>query len=126
MMYPVHQSILSLYCANLPVLPTSTPLPTAPEAPYEIPVVPITLPNPECFPFLTQFLYLKNIHPQFNAFLSLILASGIPDDLSLYCADLPILPTSTPLSTAPKAPYEIPIVPIALPNQECFPFLTQF
>ncbi len=63
MMYPVHQSILSLYCANLPVLPTSTPLPTAPKAPYKIPIVPIALLNPECLPFLTQFLYLKNIHP---------------------------------------------------------------
>src|SRR6266853_1729600 len=70
MMYPVHQSILSLYCANLPVLPTSTPLPTAPKAPYEIPIIPIALLNPECLPFLTQFLYLKNIHPQFNMFLS--------------------------------------------------------
>ncbi len=81
MMYPVHQSILSLYCANLPVLPTSTPLPTAPEAPYEIPVVPIALPNPESFPFLTQFLYLKTVRPLFDALLSLTPASGIPDDL---------------------------------------------
>src|SRR6266851_6869592 len=35
----------------------------------------------ERFPFLTQFLYLKNVHLQFDAFLSLILASSIPDDL---------------------------------------------
>jgi hypothetical protein len=81
MMYPVHQSILSLYCANLPVLPTSPPLPTVPEASYEIPVVPLALPNPESFPFLTQFLYLKNVRPLFDAFLSLTPAGGIPDDL---------------------------------------------
>jgi hypothetical protein len=125
-MYPIHQSLLPLYCADLPILQTSMPLPTAPEAPYKISVVPIALPNPESFPFLTQFLYLKNIHPQFDASLSLILASGIPDDLSLYCANLPVLLTSTPLPTAPEAPYEIPVMPIALPNPESFPFLTQF
>jgi hypothetical protein len=85
MMYSIHQSILSLYCANLPILQTSMPLLTAPEAPYKISIVPITLLNPESFPFLTQFLYLKNIHPQFDVSLSLILASGIPDDLSLLC-----------------------------------------
>jgi hypothetical protein len=81
MMYPVHQLILSLYCANLPVLPNSPPPPTTPEAPHEIPVVPIALPSPESFPFLTQFLYLKNVQQLFDAFLSLTPASGIPDDL---------------------------------------------
>jgi len=81
MMYPVHQSILSLYCANLPVLPTSVSPPTTPEAPHEVPVVPIALPNPESFPFLTQFLYLKNVRQLFDAFLSLTPANGIPDDL---------------------------------------------
>jgi hypothetical protein len=78
MMYPVHQSILSLYCANLPVLPTP---PTTPDALHEVPVVPIALPNPESFPFLTQFLYLKNFRQLFDAFLTLIPANGIPDDL---------------------------------------------
>ena len=78
MMYPVHQSILSLYCANLPVFPTP---PTTPEALHEVPVVPIALPNPESFPFLTQFLYLKNFRQLFDVFLTLILANGIPGDL---------------------------------------------
>ncbi|KAH8984917.1 hypothetical protein EDB92DRAFT_1818855 [Lactarius akahatsu] len=59
MMYPVHQSILSLYCANLPVLPSSTPRPTTPISPFQVPVVPLALPHPESFPVLTQFLYLK-------------------------------------------------------------------
>ena len=72
----------SLYCANLPILLTSMPLPTAPKAPYKIPVMPIALPNPESFPFLTQFLYLKNVHPLFDMFLSLILASSIPNNLN--------------------------------------------
>jgi len=81
LVYPVHQAILSLYCANLPVLPTPVSPPTTPEAPHEVSVVPITLPNPESFPFLTQFLYLKNVHQLFDAFLSLTPANGVPDDL---------------------------------------------
>ena len=81
MMYPIHQSILSLYCANLPVLAASTPLPTTPEAHFEVPVVPLALPNPDSFPLLTQFLYLKDMHPLFEAFLCLTPAKGIPGDL---------------------------------------------
>jgi hypothetical protein len=81
MMYPIHQSILSLYCANLPVLAASTPLPTTPEAPFEVPVVPLALPNPDSFPLLTQFLYLKDVHPMFEAFLCLTPAKGIFGDL---------------------------------------------
>jgi hypothetical protein len=42
---------------------------------------PIALPNPESFPFLTQFLYLKNVHQLFDAFLTLTPANGIPEDL---------------------------------------------
>jgi hypothetical protein len=42
---------------------------------------PIALPNPESFPFLTQFLYLKNVHQLFDAFLTLTLANGIHEDL---------------------------------------------
>ncbi len=81
MMYPIHQSILSLYCANLPVLATSTPQPTTPEASFEVPVVPLALPNPDSFPFLTQFLYLQDTHPLFEAFLCLTPSKGIPSDL---------------------------------------------
>ena len=81
MMYPIHQSILSLYCANLPVLAASTPQPTTPEAPFEVPVVPLALPNPDSFPLLTQFLYLKDVHPLFEAFLCLTPAKAIPCDL---------------------------------------------
>jgi hypothetical protein len=81
MMYPIHQSILSLYCANLPVLAASTPLPTTPEALFEVPVVPLALPNPDSFPHLTQFLYLKDVRPLFEAFLCLTPAKGIPNDL---------------------------------------------
>ena len=70
MMYLAHQSILSLYCDNLPVLLTSVSPPTTLEAPHEVPVVPIALPNPESFLFLTQSLYFKNVRQLFEAFLS--------------------------------------------------------
>ena len=81
MMYPIHQSILSLYCANLPVLAASVPSLTNSESSYEVPVVPLALPNPESFPFLTQFLYLKDTQTLFEAFLSLMPSKGIPSDL---------------------------------------------
>lgn len=80
-MYPIHQSILSLYCANLPVLPSSTPRPTTPESAFEVPVVPLALPNPESFPVLTQFLYLKDVQPLLQTFLCLAPAKGLPGDL---------------------------------------------
>lgn len=80
-MYPIHQSILSLYCSNLPVLPASTALPTAPGTSFEVPVVPLAVPNPESFPILIQFLYLKDVHALLNAFLCLTPSEGIPDDL---------------------------------------------
>jgi len=82
MMYPIHQSILSIYCANLPVLEASALPPTNSESPeFEVPVVPLALPNPESFPFLTQFLYLKDTRTLFEAFLSLTPSKGIPGDL---------------------------------------------
>lgn len=81
-MYPVHQSILSLYCANLPVLPTSTPCPATPNSTFQVPVVPLALPNPESFPLLTQFLYLKDKQPLFQTFLGLVPASEPRDDLN--------------------------------------------
>ncbi|KAI0246186.1 hypothetical protein BJV78DRAFT_1286683 [Lactifluus subvellereus] len=55
-MYPIHQSILSLY-------------------------LPLALPNPESFPILTQFLYLKDVQPLLQTFLCLAPAKGLPGDL---------------------------------------------
>jgi len=80
-MYPIHQSILSLYCANLPVLPSSTARPTTAESPFEVPVVPLALPDPESFPVLTQFLYLKDVQPLLQTFLCLAPAQALPGDL---------------------------------------------
>ena len=67
MMYTIHQSILSLYCANLPMLAASTPSPTNSKYPFEVSIVPLALPNPDSFPFLTQFLYFKDAHALFEA-----------------------------------------------------------
>jgi hypothetical protein len=41
----------------------------------------LALPNLDSFPFLTQFLYLKDAHTLLEAFLSLMLPKGIPSDL---------------------------------------------
>jgi hypothetical protein len=81
MMYPIHQSILSLYCTNLPMLASSAPPSTDSESSYEVFVVPLALPNPDSFPFLTQFLYLKDAQTLFEVFLSLVPSKGIPGDL---------------------------------------------
>jgi hypothetical protein len=80
-MYPIHHSILSLYCANLPVLPPSTPRPTTPESPFEVPVVPLALPHPDSFPTLTQFMYFKDVKSLLQTFLGLAPANGLPGDL---------------------------------------------
>lgn len=80
-MYPVHQSILSLYCANLPVLPPSTTRPTTPNSPFQVPVVPLALPHPESFPLLMQFLYLKDKRPLFQSLLCLTPANGLREDV---------------------------------------------
>jgi hypothetical protein len=80
-MYPIHHSILLLYCANLPVLPPSNARPPTPESPFEVPVVPLALPDPESFPLLTQFLYFKDVQPLLQTFLSLAPANGLPGDL---------------------------------------------
>ncbi|KAI0305295.1 hypothetical protein B0F90DRAFT_1184118 [Multifurca ochricompacta] len=80
-LYPIHQSILSLYCANLPVLTPSTPRPTTPGSSFEVPVVPLALPHPESFSVLVQFLYLKDVQPLLETFLCLTPAGGLPTDL---------------------------------------------
>ena len=81
MMYPIHQLILSLYCANLPMLEASGLPLTNSESSFKVPIVPLTLPNPESFPFLTQFLYIKDAHTLFEVFLFLMPPKGIPSDL---------------------------------------------
>ena len=83
MMYRIHQSIHSLYCANLPVLAESTPSPTNSKSSFEVPVVPLTLSNPDSFPFLIQFLYLKDGHTLFENFLSLVLSIPHPHKLPI-------------------------------------------
>ncbi|KAF8268334.1 hypothetical protein EI94DRAFT_1727976 [Lactarius quietus] len=86
-MYPVHQSILSLYCANLPVLPPSIPRPATPNSPFEVPVVPLALPHPESFPLLTQFLYLKDKQSLFQTFLCLTPTGVLRENLDQKVAE---------------------------------------
>jgi len=98
-MYPVHQSILSLYCANLPVLPSFTPQPATPSSSFRVPVVPLALPHPESFPLLTQFLYLKDVQLLFQTFLCLTPVHGLPEDLNqTTCRDAFVTEYSTILA----------------------------
>ncbi|KAI0267303.1 hypothetical protein BC834DRAFT_842550 [Gloeopeniophorella convolvens] len=80
-LYPIHQSILSTYCANLPVLATSTPQARGSGVPFEVPVVPLALPHPESFPMLSQFLYLKDAQVLLEHFLCASPSAGLPEDL---------------------------------------------
>ncbi|KAI9444161.1 hypothetical protein H4582DRAFT_1919744 [Lactarius indigo] len=97
-MYPVHQSILSLYCANLPVFPPSTPRPATPISPFQVPVVPLALPHPESFPVLTQFLYLKDTQSLFQTFLCLTPVNGLPEVLDQTRCDAFVTEYSTILA----------------------------
>lgn len=59
-LFPTHNIVLAVYCANLPHLPPSeAPTPSKPGCPITIPVVPLCLPSPETFPQLSSFLYTK-------------------------------------------------------------------
>ncbi|KAF8178117.1 hypothetical protein K438DRAFT_2022036 [Mycena galopus ATCC 62051] len=55
-LFPVHDLVLRVHCANLPTLPLSQPS-TLSRA--TIPVVPLRLPSPETFPLLHAYLYTQ-------------------------------------------------------------------
>ncbi|KAF9444666.1 hypothetical protein P691DRAFT_677156 [Macrolepiota fuliginosa MF-IS2] len=62
-LYPTHEIVLSAHCTNLPKLPE----PTSSAA---IPVVPLSLPSPQMYPYLQNYLYNKNISALENFLLS--------------------------------------------------------
>ncbi|KAI0319345.1 hypothetical protein OF83DRAFT_1055170 [Amylostereum chailletii] len=68
-MHPVHNSVLSVYCANLPPLPTpDMPLDRSSGVKYTVPVVPLGVPSPTTFPRLCNYLYTKDYHSLFQSF----------------------------------------------------------
>jgi hypothetical protein len=61
-LFPAHNLVFAIHCANLPILPV--PQPTFPECAgqeIKVPVVPLCIPAPEVFPQLSTFLYTKRI-----------------------------------------------------------------
>jgi len=56
-LFPVHDLVLRVHCANLPLLPLSRPSASSSHA--TIPVVPLRLPSPETFPLLHAYLYTQ-------------------------------------------------------------------
>ncbi|KAG1897723.1 uncharacterized protein F5891DRAFT_1129842 [Suillus fuscotomentosus] len=61
-LFPAHNLIFAIHCANLPVLPTLTPaIAECTGQEIKVPVVPLCIPAPEIFPQLSAFLYMKCI-----------------------------------------------------------------
>lgn len=61
-LFPAHNLVFATHCANLPILPTSTPaLVECAGQEIKVPVVPLCIPAPEVFPQLSTFLYTKRI-----------------------------------------------------------------
>ncbi|KAF8178124.1 hypothetical protein K438DRAFT_1681171 [Mycena galopus ATCC 62051] len=56
-LFPVHDLVLRVHCANLPTLPLSQPSTSSSHA--TIPVVHLRLPSPETFPLLHAYLYTQ-------------------------------------------------------------------
>ncbi|KAJ6481821.1 hypothetical protein C8R45DRAFT_1215633 [Mycena sanguinolenta] len=57
-LFPVHDLVLRVHCANLPRLPLSKPSTSSSHA--TVPVVPLRLPSPETFPLLHAYLYTRD------------------------------------------------------------------
>ncbi|KAG2138377.1 hypothetical protein DEU56DRAFT_736450 [Suillus clintonianus] len=61
-LFPAHNLVFAAHCANLPILPTSTPAFVECEGQdIKVPVVPFCIPAPEVFHQLSRFLYTKRI-----------------------------------------------------------------
>lgn len=60
-LFPAHDVVLSAYCANMPSLPYSSPPPPSQKGgPVQLPVVPISLPHPQSYAPIQQYLYTKD------------------------------------------------------------------
>ena len=56
-LYPIHSTVFAVHCASLPQLPPSHPEPVPIGGTITVPVLPIGLPSPSAFPFLSHYLY---------------------------------------------------------------------
>ncbi|KAG1847263.1 hypothetical protein C8R48DRAFT_815144 [Suillus tomentosus] len=83
-LFPAHNLIFAIHCANLPVLPTPTPaIAECAGQEIKVPVVPLCIPAPEIFPQLSAFLYTKCIDHLLGTWRNTI-ALGIADE-RLWC-----------------------------------------
>jgi len=85
---PTHSLVLAAYCASLPRMPPSNSQPHGNTV--TIPVLPLSVPSPQAFPTLHQFLYTHNVPGLLSsllpslpsAFLSTLSSSGIQSTLA--------------------------------------------
>jgi len=98
-LFPAHNLIFAIHCANLPILPTSMPaLVECAGQEIKVPVIPLCIPFPEVFPQLSTFLYMKCI----DHFLASLMPLPIPPHstvmiLPLLCLSSPSLPRKSPI-----------------------------
>jgi hypothetical protein len=88
-LFPFHNIVLASHCANLPNLPTppKTKQPEASGSRLTVPVVPLCIPSPQTFPYLSAFLYTKRT----DLLLSSLLPCIPPTSLSAENVDSAVL-----------------------------------
>ncbi|KXN91551.1 hypothetical protein AN958_00537 [Leucoagaricus sp. SymC.cos] len=70
-LFPVHSIIMAAHCANLPPFPPENEETEGKSSrEIELPVRPLLLPSPKTFPFLLQYLYLRQPEGLLRYFLS--------------------------------------------------------
>ncbi|KAH7909180.1 hypothetical protein BJ138DRAFT_1011360 [Hygrophoropsis aurantiaca] len=98
-LFPTHNVILAANCANLPSLPpsipTSIPSNQTAAATINVPIVPLCVPSPETFPYLSTFLYTKRADH--------LLASLLPSTSNLFLSSLISSPLSLPTTASVQA-----------------------
>lgn len=83
-LYPIHNVILALHCAHLPMLPKSTATEPDSVGQMTLPVVPLCIPSPETFSKLSAYLYTKKA----SWLLSALLPTGTLTPASILSLDI--------------------------------------
>ena len=75
--FPVHAIILATHCARLPPFPQSaSQTPAEAGSKITLPVITLSIPNPETFPIILHYLYTKHVDRLSSALLPLPLQDG--------------------------------------------------
>ena len=59
-LFPFHGTVIAAHCSRLAILPRSNVSPDE-EGSLSLPVLPLTIPHPETFPLLQEYLYTKKM-----------------------------------------------------------------